>query len=58
MIWVSAIIAFIKAMLGIKGKDPIVEQARENEHVAEKQAAIVVDHTRPLAGDRLRDGTF
>lgn len=60
--WVSAliaaVIAFIKALLGGKPKDPEIVEAQNEAKIAEKQAEIVADRTRPDAASSLRDGKF
>lgn len=58
MLWLTAIIAFIKALFGIKPKDTMLEVQKHDTWIAEKQASTLADHTAPDAADRLHDGTF
>ncbi len=56
---ITAVVAFFKALFGGGGKkDPVQEIYRHDENVAEKQSAIVADHTRPATDDRLSKGDF
>ena len=57
--FLTAVVAFFKTLFGGgKAKDPVQEIYRHDETVAEKQAAIVADHTRPATDDRLLKGDF
>lgn len=47
--FVTAIIAFIKALLGIKTKDPEVVEAKANEAQAEKATAVFAAPDRDRA---------
>jgi hypothetical protein len=55
---ISAIVAFIKGLFGIKPKDPMQEVLKHDATVAEKQAAIVADRTEPDASASLHNADF
>lgn len=56
--FLSALWSGFLALIGLQKKDSIQDVAEHDATVAEKQAAIVADRSRPDAADRLSNGTF
>ena len=50
--------AIIGWFVGRKPKVTVTEIAQHDASIAEKQAEILADHTRPDVADRLRAGDF
>ena len=54
----QALWAGLLSLIGLQRKDPVQKIDRHDAQIAEKQTAIVADHTRPAADERLRQGDF